>query len=142
MERYTGPVALGVMGVVFLISQVLILRTFLLVFQGNEFSIGIVLGNWFLLEALGSWVFGRRAARARNPRTSFVRIQLALSLLLPVTLLAVLASRILPGVSPWEAMSPVRTATLSFLLLLQSCKRCHDIHSFLPAFRRNMSRIW
>ncbi len=118
MERYTGPVALVVMGVVFLISQILILRTFLLVFQGNEFSIGIVLGNWFLLEALGSWVFGKRAARARNPRSSFVRIQLALSLLLPVTLLAVLVSPTLPGVSPWEALSLVRTAALSFLLLL------------------------
>ncbi len=38
--------AMVVMGVIFLVSQVLILREFLLAFQGNEFVVGIVLGSW------------------------------------------------------------------------------------------------
>ena len=53
MHGFAMVLAMVMMGVIFLISQVLILREFLLVFQGNEFSVGIVLGSWLLLEALG-----------------------------------------------------------------------------------------
>ena len=117
MRASAGSLAMGVMGVVFLVSQVLILRAFLLVFQGNEFSMGIVLGNWFLLEALGSWLFGRRAGSSTDPVGSFVTVQILLSLFLPATLIFILASRYLPGVSPWEAMSLIQIGWVSLLLL-------------------------
>jgi len=118
MGQTPRTVAVGLLGALFLVSQVLILRGFLLIFQGNEGSIGIVLGNWFLLEALGSWLGGKWAAgRHRDPLAGFVAIQALLSLLLPATLLSILASRHLPGVSPWEAMSLARLALLSFFLL-------------------------
>jgi len=105
------------MGAVFLISQLLILRTFLLVFQGNELYVGIVLGNWFMLEALGSWLWGKRAAGSPDPHASFVRVQVILSLLLPATLVAILAGRFLPGGSPWEVSSPVRILAVSWGLM-------------------------
>ncbi len=97
--------AMVVMGVIFLVSQVLILREFLLAFHGNEFVIGIVLGNWLLLEALGSWVSGRRADSSKDPLGAFARIQTALSLLLPLTLLLIRANRFFLGKSPWEVVS-------------------------------------
>ena len=84
MHGIAMVLAMVVMGVIFLISQVLILREFLMVFQGNEFSIGIVLGSWLLLEALGSWLSGRRADRSRDPLAAFATVQVMLSLLLPL----------------------------------------------------------
>ena len=87
MHGFAMVLAMVVRGVIFLISQVLILREFLLVFQGNEFSVGIVLGSWLLLEALGSWLSGRWADRSRDPLADFAKVQVVLSLLLPVTLL-------------------------------------------------------
>jgi len=118
MVRWSYVPALTVMGAGFLISQLLVLRAFLLVFQGNELCVGIVLGNWFLLEALGSWLWGKRAARARDPRACFACVLALLSLLLPATLVAVLASRFLPGGSPWEASGPLRVLAVSAVLVL------------------------
>jgi spermidine synthase len=109
--------AMVVMGVMFLISQVLILREFLLAFQGNEFVIGIVLGSWLVLEALGSWLSGRRADRSSDPLGSFAAIQALLSLLLPLTLLLIRVHRHYLGMSPWEVVSYLRIWGVSLVLL-------------------------
>ena len=82
MNGIAMVLAMVVMGVIFLISQVLILREFLLAFQRNEFVVGIVLGSWLLLEALGSGLTGRRADRSDNPLGAFATIQALLALLL------------------------------------------------------------
>ncbi len=117
MYSVARVLAMVVMGVLFLLSQVLILREFLLAFQGNEFVIGIVLGSWLLLEALGSWLSGRRADRSKDPLCAFVRVQAALSLLLPLTLLVIRANRWLLGKSPWEIVSYLEIWGVSIALL-------------------------
>jgi len=109
--------AMVVMGVIFLVSQVLILREFLLAFQGNEFVVGIVLGSWLLLAALGSGLAGRRADRSDNPLGAFATVQMLLALLLPLTLLAIRTHRHFLGISPWEAVSCLRIWGISLALL-------------------------
>jgi len=117
MHGFAMVLAMVVMGVIFLISQVLILREFLLVFQGNEFSVGIVLGSWLVLEALGSWLSGRWADRSRDPLAAFAKVQVVLSLLLPVTLLLVRTNRHWLGVSPWEVVSYLEIWEVSLAVL-------------------------
>ncbi len=117
MHGIAMVLAMVVMGVIFLISQVLILREFLMVFQGNEFSVGIVLGSWLLLEALGSWLSGRRADRSRDPLAAFATVQVMLSLLLPLTLLLIRTNRHLLGISPWEAVSYLQIWVVSLTAL-------------------------
>lgn len=109
--------AMVVMGVIFLVSQVLILREFLLAFQGNEFVVGIVLGSWLLLEALGSGLSGRRADRSDDPLGAFATIQALLALLLPLTLLAIRTHRHFLGISPWEVVSYLRIWGTSLAVL-------------------------
>ena len=109
--------AMVVMGVIFLVSQVLILREFLLAFQGNEFVVGIVLGSWLLLEALGSGLSGRRADRSDDPLGSFATVQALLALLLPLTLLAIRTHRHFLGISPWEVVSYLRIWGISIAVL-------------------------
>ncbi|NOY37061.1 MAG: hypothetical protein GXO83_05745 [Chlorobi bacterium] len=53
------------LGFTALITQVVLLRSFLNAFDGNELVIGIVLGNWMLLTGFGAWL-GRKASRLRN----------------------------------------------------------------------------
>ena len=117
MHGFAMVLAMVMMGVIFLISQVLILREFLLVFQGNEFSVGIVLGSWLLLEGLGSWLSGRWADRSRDPLAAFARVQVLISLLLPVTLLLVRTNRHWLGSSPWEVVSYLEIWKVSLALL-------------------------
>jgi hypothetical protein len=48
-------------GLSFAVTQSLLIREFLVAFYGNELSIGLILGNWLLLEAMGSGWLGRLA---------------------------------------------------------------------------------
>lgn len=58
-------VAILIKGVSGLVAQILLLRELLIVFSGNELSIGVILANWLILGAFGSYILGRRAERSK-----------------------------------------------------------------------------
>jgi len=117
MKWSSSLAAMVIMGVTFIIAQILVVREFLIVFQGNELSIGIVLGNWLLLEAMGSRLGGWRADRSRAPVKVCVLLQTALSLLLPLTILCIRMGRTLACVPPWETIGPIRMWMASLVVL-------------------------
>ena len=43
-----------------IVAQLLFLREMLVIYYGNEFTLGIILANWLISEALGSFYLGRR----------------------------------------------------------------------------------
>lgn len=57
-----------------LVAQILLLRELLIVFSGNELSIGLILANWLILGAFGSYVLGSRAERSRYKLEAFAII--------------------------------------------------------------------
>lgn len=73
------------LGFTAMITQLVLLRAFLSVFHGNELVIGIILGNWMLLTALGSRA-GRAAPRARTPQRLFPSLLLWLGTIPLLTL--------------------------------------------------------
>ena len=88
-------VAILVMGFSGLVAQILLLRELLIVFSGNELCIGIILANWLILEAFGSYVLGRRAEKSKYKFEAFTIITILFSLSLPI---AIYLTRILKGV--------------------------------------------
>ncbi|MCX5811325.1 MAG: methyltransferase [Proteobacteria bacterium] len=42
-----------------IVAQTVLLREMLILFSGNEFSIGIIIGSWVIWEAIGSFIGGR-----------------------------------------------------------------------------------
>jgi spermidine synthase len=97
-------VAILVKGFSALVAQILLLRELLIVFSGNELSIGIVLANWLILGAFGSYVVGRRAERSRYTLEAFAVITILFSLSL---LIAIYLTRILKvsmGISIGESI--------------------------------------
>ncbi|MBW1791193.1 MAG: fused MFS/spermidine synthase [Deltaproteobacteria bacterium] len=88
-------VAILVKGLSGLVAQILLLRELLIVFSGNELSIGIVLANWLILGAFGSYVIGRRAERSKYSLEVFVLFTVIFSLSL---LIAIYLTRNLKGV--------------------------------------------
>ena len=51
------------------------MRELIVVFYGNEISLGIILVGWLLWTALGSGLAGRLAARCRDARTVVAGIE-------------------------------------------------------------------
>lgn len=64
--------AILVVGASGLIAQVLLLRELLVSFYGNELTVGIILANWLILEAIGALILGRAIDRIRNKIAVFV----------------------------------------------------------------------
>jgi len=85
------------MGFSFSTTQALMARELLVGFTGNELSIGLVLGSWLALEALGSGVLGRLAARQRSGSSSYATLQVILALVMPLSLYGAVTVR---GVIP------------------------------------------
>ena len=104
-----------------LVAQILLLRELLIVFSGNELSIGIILANWLILGAFGSYVLGRRAERTETGLEAFA----ALTILFSVALLAAIyLTRILKGamgISIGESVGFLPMLFSSFVVLSAVC---------------------
>jgi len=110
--------AILTMGFSGIVAQVLLLRELLITFHGNELSIGIILANWLILEALGAFFLGKRIEHKKHKIEMFVGVQLLFSICFPV---AIYLSRILKGiigVTPGEALGILPMLFSSFFILV------------------------
>jgi spermidine synthase len=112
---------LSLIGFTAVIAQVVLMRELLVVFYGNELSLGVMLANWLLWTALGASVLGRWAARASHPRRFMAGLETLVAFALPLTLLAVRASKALFQSVPGEILGPVPMFLTSFLTLSVFC---------------------
>lgn len=105
------------MGLTFTVTQGLVIRALLVAFGGNELLIGMVLGIWLLVEAVGSALAGWLAARVRFQAWSFAVLQAALALLLPVTVIVGVLAHAFTGALPGEGVGFGPALGVVFLLL-------------------------
>ncbi|MFZ0960105.1 MAG: spermidine synthase, partial [Terriglobia bacterium] len=103
------------------IVQVVMMRELLVVFYGNELALGVVLANWLMWTAVGASLLGRWATRTRNPRKLVAGLQALLAFALPLTLLAVRASKGFCQSTPGEILGPVPMFLTSFATLSVFC---------------------
>lgn len=108
--------ALLLMGLTFTVTQVMVIRELLVVFLGNELSISVILANWLLLEAAGSFFLGRRIKGASLEK-GYALLQLLLSLLLPLTIYGIRCLRDFAGLAPGEGGSLVQIFVWTALIL-------------------------
>lgn len=101
-----------------LIAQVILLREMLIVFYGNELTVGIIIANWLLLEAIGSFFVGKRIEFSRKKIELFVLLQLVFSLFFPVSIYLTRTLKEMLGLFPAESMGLFHIAIYSFLILL------------------------
>ena len=66
-----------------LIAQILLLRELLVSYLGNELTLGIILADWLIGEALGVFIIGKLIDRIRNKAAVFTILQIGFSLALP-----------------------------------------------------------
>ncbi len=101
------------------ITQIILLREFLIIMYGNELVIGIILANWMLLTGAGSWL-GRYAAGIRRQRGVIILLQTLMAILPMITVFLLLYMRNL--VFPVGVMiSAVQVFYTSLILLMPFC---------------------
>jgi spermidine synthase len=110
--------AILIMGFSGVVAQVLLLRELLITFQGNELSIGIILANWLMLEALGAFFLGKKIERTKNKIETFVGVQLLFALCFIVAIYFSRTLKTFIGVTPGEALGLLPMLLSSFFILL------------------------
>ncbi len=103
---WTLRLILSLMGFTAVIAQVVLMRELLVVFYGNELALGVMLANWLLWTALGASLLGRWALGSSHPRKLVAGLQALLAFALPLTLLAVRASKAFCQSVPGEILGP------------------------------------
>jgi spermidine synthase len=88
------------------IAQIVLMRELMVVFYGNEISLGLMLGSWLFWTAAGSAAAGRLAVRTREPRRLMAGLEALVAVALPATILAVRASKAVLEAVPGESLGP------------------------------------
>ena len=115
------PVILALIGFTATTAQIVFLRELMVVSYGNEISLGVMLASWLLWTALGSSLLGRLTARTTHPAKLMATLQMALALLLPVTVFTVRASRGVFHAFPGEVLGPVPILLICLFTLSCFC---------------------
>lgn len=117
LRLYSLKFALLVMGFSAAAFQILIIRELLIVFQGNELSIGVILGNWLLLEALGSYHIRRKAELSGRYIQSFANIQIALGICSILAIVSIRSFKYVFEIPAGELLGIHYVAVLSIIAL-------------------------
>lgn len=111
-------------------AQLLVLRELLIVFSGNELSIGIILANWLVLEAFGCWLGARKAERAGNPEAAFAASAVLMSVSMPALVYLSRILRNILGISAGEMAGLMPVFYSSFLIILPAATAHGSLFAF------------
>lgn len=112
------PFILALIGFSGITAQLLLLRELLIVFMGNELSIGIILANWLILGAIGAYLFGKIIDRVERKVEAYVIVQVIFALALPIAVYLVRDLRVITGIATGEGFGLLTIVYASFLILL------------------------
>ncbi len=106
-----------VAGFTLAVLQTLAIRELLVSFSGSELSVGLILGAWLLVQALGSGLAGCFADRLPDRPAGYATLQGLLAVTLLPCLALVLRARGLLGAVPGETISFLPALAVSLLAL-------------------------
>ncbi len=107
------PLVIIVIGASGIIAQIVLIRELLVSFQGNELSIGFILGNWLLAEALGSYLAGKIKSSLKAYQITII----GFALLLPILIIGAMMLKIFIGIVPGEIVTLFVMFIASFIIL-------------------------
>ncbi|MBU3958246.1 MAG: fused MFS/spermidine synthase, partial [Candidatus Omnitrophica bacterium] len=109
--------ALILMGFTSLVVQTLLIREFLISFYGNELTIGLILANWIILEALGSSLSNRRSLSSKKPYLVYALLQTGIALYLPLSIFFIRTIKNIWGLTLGEGIAILPIFLSSFIIL-------------------------
>ena len=113
--------ALAMIGFTATGGQIILVREFIVVFYGNELCLGVILANWLLWGAVGSWGLGLLADRIKRKIGVLAICEILLAVLLPALIFVVRIARIILKTQPGELIGFLPMVAFSFLILAPLC---------------------
>ncbi len=113
--------SLACIGFTAVIAQIVLTRELIVVFYGNEISLGLILATWLLGTAAGTTLLGRFDIATWGRRRVVAGLQVALAVVFPATVLAARASRALFQPTPGEILGPGAVLLICLLSLAVFC---------------------
>lgn len=113
--------ALGLVGSSAVIGQIVLMRELIVVFNGNEISLGIMLATWLLWTAAGSSLASRFVYGRSKARTAVAALECLLGVTLLPTIWLLRASRTFFQTVPGELVGPVPMLLTSLVCLSVFC---------------------
>src|SRR5271157_2697343 len=117
--------ALTLIGFSAVIGQIVLMRELIVVFNGNEISMGIMLAAWLLWTAVGSGLSGTLTSGRRlsisSPRLVTAALQCLQAVSLPATIWALRASKSIFQTVPGELVGPLPMLLTTLVCLSVFC---------------------
>jgi len=113
--------ALTLIGFSAVIGQIVLMRELIVVFNGNEISLGIMLATWLFWTAVGSSLSSGFALGGNNARPAVAALECLLGMSLLPTIWALRASRPFFQTVPGELIGPVPMLLTSLACLSLFC---------------------
>ncbi|HLD29825.1 MAG TPA: hypothetical protein VJC03_05745, partial [bacterium] len=108
--------SLFIIGFTALSSQIVLFRELLVIFYGNELTLGLMLGSWLLAGSAGSFLFSKK--RTDSAASTFGIIQFCIALYLPASFFILRKIPSMFNLAPGEILNEVQIGLSSLLLLL------------------------
>ncbi|MCX5815731.1 MAG: spermine synthase [Proteobacteria bacterium] len=99
-----------------IVAQTILLRELLVLFSGNELSIGVIIGSWVIWEAIGAFI-GGTCNRKDNPEILVFSIIL-FSVLFPASIYLTRVFKVILSIPPGVGVGLLPVFYSSFLILL------------------------
>ena len=119
--QHSAGAALMLVGFSAVIGQVVLMRELMVVFSGNEISLGVMLASWLFWTAAGSLLCGSLALGQSNSRRAVAVLEVLLAVSLPLTIWALRSSKSLFQAVPGELVGPVPVLLASLVCLSVFC---------------------
>src|SRR5271157_6341574 len=112
---------LMLIGLTAVIAQIVLMRELMVVFCGNEMSLGLMLASWLMWTAIGSSALGRLAARTPQPRRLMALLEVLVALAFPLAIFLARASKGAFQSVPGEILGPGPMILTSLVVLSAFC---------------------
>ncbi len=101
-----------------IVAQIVILRELLVSFFGNEFSIGVILANWLIVESAGAYIFSKKVEKSNPHIEHFVFLQVLFAIFLPLSIYFARILRTAIPIISGQGIGLIPLFLSSFLVLL------------------------
>ncbi len=110
-----------ILGLTSMMGQIIIIRELLVVFYGNELSLGIILASWLFWVAFGSLVLGRLVDLIHSKEKFLSYIQLAISIVLPLNIFFIRFIKSILKIQAGQIIGFTQMLSVSFVSLSVIC---------------------